>query len=195
MPKPWTRIPTDFKIQNIRKWSQNKRDQLVWALLVFVNNWKAAGRPEPKKIGCHLGSFEHYECIIGGILEVNAIDGFLDNLNEFYQLADEEGYILEEFVNAWNKRYGQKEVFCNDLLSLVEDYGIGLPVGDGSMRSKLTRLGKILEHAIDRHIGSFIIRKKPGKISGKNVYVLESSIRLIGDKGDNQVDIFGDVKK
>jgi hypothetical protein len=161
----------------------------------LVNNWKAAGMPEPKNINSHLGMFEDYERVIGGILEVNEIEGFLDNLKEFYQLADEEGYILEDFVVVWDDKYGDREVFCMDLLSLVKGNGLLLPIGDGSDHSQLTRLGKFLENAVDRHVGRFVIRKKPGKISGKNAYFLESSICVVKDNGDNQLAPFSDVKK
>jgi hypothetical protein len=194
-PKPWTRKPSDFKIPDILKWCKSNRGRLIWALMVLVNNWKAAGMPEPKNINSHLGMFEDYERVIGGILEVNEIEGFLDNLKEFYQLADEEGYILEDFVVVWDDKYGDREVFCMDLLSLVKGNGLLLPIGDGSDHSQLTRLGKFLENAVDRHVGRFVIRKKPGKISGKNAYFLESSICVVKDNGDNQLAPFSDVKK
>jgi hypothetical protein len=58
--------------------------------------WIAAGCPEPKGIKLP-GGFEEYGRVIGGILEVAGIKGFLGNTDEFYESSDATEGIFKEF--------------------------------------------------------------------------------------------------
>ena len=79
---------SDFRHPDLAGWVRHEHGRLVWALLTLVQAWIAAGRP---KGGVTLGSFESWARIIGGILEVAEIPGFLQNRAEVYEQSDAEG--------------------------------------------------------------------------------------------------------
>jgi hypothetical protein len=151
--RPWLR--DDFRHKDLRTWMKAHRSELVWAALTLIQAWVAAGRPQGTKV---LGMFENWSRVIGGILDVAGIPGFLGNLDDFYERSDGEGEAHRAFVMAWRERYQAREVGVADLWSIVnpEDGDpLDLALGDGSERSQKTRLGKLLVHLRDRQIGPF----------------------------------------
>ena len=126
------------------------------AILTLVQAWVAAGRPR----GQRLGSFEQWAEVIGGILQVVGVEGFLDNLEEYYAAADQEGQDWREFSAAWWEHWqaaprtvGQLTEFCAalELMSMAR--------GEGSPRSQQTRLGNALAQARDRVFGRLQLRR------------------------------------
>ena len=73
--------------------------------MTLVQAWIAAGQPLHTVL---LGSFEAWSAIVGGVLGVAEIPGFLGNLNELYETADADGQMWREFTAAW------WEAFHND---------------------------------------------------------------------------------
>jgi putative DNA primase/helicase len=84
--RPWLR--EDFRHRNLREWVRTHRSSLVWAALTLVRAWLATGQPEPELRP--LGSYEAWSRVMGGILQVAGVEGFLANLNEFYDPANTE---------------------------------------------------------------------------------------------------------
>jgi hypothetical protein len=76
--RPWLR--KGFRIPNLRLWVKDNRSRLVWAALVMIRAWLAAGRPRSPKT---LGMFEDWAATMGGILDTVGIPGFLANLDDF----------------------------------------------------------------------------------------------------------------
>ncbi len=132
--RPWER--DGFRIPDLRIWIAQHRGELVGAALTLVRAWVCAGRP-----GCDvsLGSYEAWAAVIGGILAVAGVDGFLANLSEFYDQADVEGRNDRAFVEAWWDKHGDKPMGVADLYPLAVDV---LELGDGGERSQRTRLGR-----------------------------------------------------
>ena len=97
---PWLR--GGFKHPLIAEWAQENRSALVHAALILVQAWVAAGKPLHAK---RLGSFEKWSGVMGGVLEVAGIPGFLGNLNELYEAADSDGQMWREFTGAWWEAY------------------------------------------------------------------------------------------
>src|SRR5262249_52208889 len=81
--RPWLR--EGFRHADIRGWAVSNRSRLVWAALTLVQAWIAAGRPEGSRT---LGMFERWAKVMGGILGVVGIPGFLGNLADFYEKSD-----------------------------------------------------------------------------------------------------------
>ena len=81
--RPWLR--SGFRHQDIRQWAKVHRGELVWASLTIIRAWIAAGRPEGTST---LGMFEQWSKVMGGILQVAGIPGFLGNSVEFYDSSD-----------------------------------------------------------------------------------------------------------
>ncbi len=147
--RAWRR--SGFKHDPIISWTRASRDELVRAALVLVQAWLAAGRPFSRE---RLGSFEHWAAVMGGILQVSGVGGFLDNLDDLYTNADVEGEAWREFTLAWWEAQGATPTHVSDLTDLCEKQDLMLAArGDGSARSQQSRLGRALQSARDRVFG------------------------------------------
>ena len=155
--RPWLR--GGFRHDPLLKWVGEHRGELMQAILTLIQAWVAAGQPRGQK---RLGSFEQWAEVIGGILQVAGIKGFLDNLEEYYAAADQEGQDWREFTEAWWERWqaapctvGQLTEFCASLELM------NMARGEGSPRSQQTRLGNALAQARDRVFGRLQLRRVP----------------------------------
>lgn len=153
--RPWLR--GGFRHDPLLKWVGQQRGELMRAILTLIQAWVVAGQPRGQK---RLGSFEQWAEVIGGILQVAGVEGFLDNLEEYYAAADQEGQDWREFTAAWWERWqaapctvGQLTEFCvsQELMSMAR--------GEGSPRSQQTRLGNALAQARDRVFGGLQLRR------------------------------------
>lgn len=146
--RPWLR--KQFRHSDLRAWALRHRGELIWAALVLVQAWLDAGRPDGTPV---LGMFEQWSRVLGGILDVAAVPGFLGNLSTFYEESDAEGMSARLFIKTWWQQFGEREVGVAELWPLVSpEKGdpIDLDLGDGSDRSQKTRLGKRLADLRDR---------------------------------------------
>jgi len=159
MDRPWLRKKTKFRHPDLREWVANHRADLVWAALTLGRAWLVAGRRKPQDTPT-LGMFESWAEVMGGILEVAGIGGFLGNLDELYEESDTEGAEWRTFVAAWWERHRDQELGVSDLWPLVApDDGdpLDLGLGDGTERSQKTRLGKLLVKMRDRQFDNMRI--------------------------------------
>jgi putative DNA primase/helicase len=143
--QPWLR--EGFRHPNLLAWVWQNRAGLVAACLTLGRAWIAAGRPRHQKT---IGSFEGWAEVMGGILEVAGVPGFLGNLKEMYERADAEGGVWRSFVALWWQRFGTAEVGSSDLYELATASEPPLPLGDAGERSQRTRMGKALGRMRDR---------------------------------------------
>ncbi len=142
--RPWLR--SAFRHVNLREWANKNRGLLVWAALTMIRAWIAAGRPPGNTT---LGMFEQWSEVIGGVLNVVGVAGFLSNLSEFYDESDTEGAAWCSFLAAWWEQHGDGETTVRDLWSLAHD-DEAQPLGDGSEQSQRVKLGKMIAEKRDR---------------------------------------------
>jgi len=144
--RPWKR--TGFKHPDLAAWAKENRAELVRAMLTLISAWMAAGKPSHS---VRLGSFETWSVMIGGILDVAGIPGFLTSLDQLYEAADVEGQMWREFTSAWWEAFRDQPKKVSDLNDLCEAQELMLRArGDGSARSQQTRLGSALSSQRDR---------------------------------------------
>ncbi len=166
--RPWQR--TGFKHPNLKEWALAQRPDLIWALFVLVRAWIAAGRPPGPR---SLGSFESYAAVIGGILEVAEIPGFLGDIEQLYEQADAEGREWRAFVTVWWAAQGDVWVTAGDLHRLAIDKDLlGRVLGEKGERSQKIRLGIALQSVRDRQFGTFRIVSAPDANAGASRYRL-----------------------
>ncbi len=152
---PWLR--GGFKHPLITEWAQENRSSLVHAALTLIQAWIAAGRPLHER---RLGSFEKWSEVMGGVLEVAGIPGFLGNLNELYEAADSDGQLWREFTGAWWETYRTEPKKVTELNQFCEERDLMFGVrGDGSARSQQTRLGKALTTKRDRVFNGLTVKR------------------------------------
>ena len=73
--QPWLR--TGFRHPDLPAWVRQSRPRLVAACLTLGRAWIVAGMPRHQRT---IGSFERWAEVIGGILDVAGVAGFLGNL-------------------------------------------------------------------------------------------------------------------
>jgi hypothetical protein len=172
--RPWLR--KEFRHPNLRDWANNNRSHLVWAALILIQNWIAAGHPNAKS-SSPLGMFESWSQVMGGILECAGISGFLANLSDFYEKADAEGDMFRQFVRSWWQRHGGAEVAVSELWGLVSSGDFALQIGDGNEKSQRTRLGILLSRSRDRQFDRLRITEGGGRQGAKTWKLIESDRR------------------
>lgn len=88
-------------------WMDKKRDALAWAVGTLVRAWAAAGRPgfSDKVVLEKMASFKSWINVVGGILEVAGVDGFLANVAEL-QYDDEATMERADMLEALEKLFG-----------------------------------------------------------------------------------------
>ncbi len=143
--RPWQRA--DFRHPDLMTWVRANRARLVAACLTICQGWIAAGRPRGTRT---IGSYENWAQILGGVLELAGVDGFLGNIEELMEASDAEGAVWRGFVSAWWDRFGTAEVGTNDLYETALGCEPPLPLGSGNDRSQRIRLGKALGRLRDR---------------------------------------------
>jgi hypothetical protein len=117
-----------------------------------VRTWFAAGRPPGRQ---PFGGFEDWATIIGGILDVADIPGFLGNLDQARSRGDIESTAIRSFVETWAGAFGDREVRVGALLA----HAYGLDLGTGNNQSRAIRFGKLLSTRRDQVFGGWVIRR------------------------------------
>lgn len=154
--RPWQ--GRSFKHERLLAWARERRSDLVAAILTLVSAWIATDTPPGTQT---LGSFESWSETIGGILATAGVDGYLEDLEELYELADAEGQEWRAFVGAWGERFGQQSLAAGALVEFAVQQGfLTSVIGDKSPRSQSTRLGKALLANRDRQFGEWRIECK-----------------------------------
>ncbi len=150
--RPWLR--DGFKHPDLREWARENRHRVVWSALTLARAWIARGKPSSGNVT--LGMFEHWSRVMGGILEVGRVEGFLANLAEFYDEADAESAAWRIFVERWWDFARDREVGVSELYRLVIDEKKGpldLDLPESNERSQKISLGKRLHEHRDRQFG------------------------------------------
>jgi putative DNA primase/helicase len=143
--RPWQR--TDFRHPDLMTWVRANRSRLVAACLTLCQAWIAEGKPRASRT---IGSYENWAHVLGGVLEVAGIPGFLGNLDEMMEASDSEGAAWRAFISGWWDRFGTAEVGTVDLFEIAQTLEPPLPLGTGNDQSQRVRLGKALPKMRDR---------------------------------------------
>ena len=147
---------TDFRHPKLRQWAEAHRLDLVRTSLILCQAWVAEGCPEGSDT---LGGFEAWVGVIGGILEVAGIRGFLEDREQLYLASDTETGAKRQFVQRWRTQFGGRSVGVGNLYPLVVSSRdpIDLDLRDGNERSQKIRLGKLLARARDTIVDGYQI--------------------------------------
>ena len=153
--RPWQR--EGFKHPDLTAWARETRGELVASVLAIARAWYAAGKPKAEGIP-RLGGFEAWSETIGGILAFAGVGGFLGNLEELYDKADDSSAEWEAFLEEWWRQLGEDSITGKALAKLITeekplrealpgDLSEALDKGEGSFTRKL---GK----ALSKHAGT-----------------------------------------
>ena len=108
---------------------------------------------------CTLGRFEAWARVLGGILDVAAIPGFLENPDRVHAYADRETAEWVAFCGAWAQSYDATPVTAKDLLAVAvrADLLLDLRAGRSALAAQ-QRLRHALQRRMDRVFGKWHIR-------------------------------------
>lgn len=151
LERPWLRRGFRHELPG---WARHQRGTLLAAVHTLVRAWLDAGRPYS---GAVLGSFEDWSAVVGGILEVAGINGFLGNVADVYRAADTESDTLARLVAAWWHTFGDRPVGIADLWPIASVAASGMDLGNGPEHSQRTRFGCYLRRRRDQVVGSWRI--------------------------------------
>lgn len=116
IPNPHLR--TDFRHPDLEQWVQQRRGELLHALLVLVTGWVSAGRPMPERESSD--SFARWRQTVAGILTHAGIAGGFDAPESVQQKAglDDEGW--GEFLLALREERGRLTFTVGDIVKHLE---------------------------------------------------------------------------
>ena len=147
VPDPSQR--TGFKHERIEYWAKTNRPMLYWAFVTLVRGWIARGKPKFRR--GHLGGFESWTRIVGGILDTAGVEGFLQNHKALKARSDGETNEWQEFVSAWWSQYTKTPVGISELFQLSEANDLlDQTRGSGSDRSQRVKMARALANQLER---------------------------------------------
>jgi putative DNA primase/helicase len=115
--RPDRRESEKFVHPNLLAWVVEHRADVVYHLLVLVMAWQSKDCSAPSHDIPEFGSFERWREVLGGILTVAGIPGFLANLEDARREADQESQAIRGFIEGWRAAFGTKPVFAADLVT------------------------------------------------------------------------------
>jgi len=151
MARPWTR--EGFRHPGLLGWAQEHRSELLAAVFTLARAWISAGRPEPDASTPRLGSFESWRHVVGGTLRVAGVKGFLANLAQLYDLADDDTPAWAAFLATWRRFFGESAVSVAQLLETEREgraIAEALPPELAAMLDKPASAAKRIGHALKR---------------------------------------------
>lgn len=163
---------TGFRHPDLLAWASACRAELASACISLVRAWIDAGRPEGRAT---LGSYEAWARVLGGILDVAGVPGFLGGRERLYAEADRETTEWRALCEAWWETYGDHPVTAKDVFAVAKERGLLLDLWGG--RKDLAaqqRLGRALASMRDRVYGPYRIRSAGRDAATRNqAYRLE----------------------
>lgn len=161
-----------FRHENVKLWATKNRGGLIWAALVLIQRWIAKGKPR-KRVSKVLGMFEAWSEIMGNILALSGITGFLDNLTDFYDEAIQEEHDSSPFVDAWYQVYGEQEVTAAQLVDLAHKHlELEKPIGGMTQRPTSKKVGWFLKKIKKRVYNGLEVVNMPKKAGRPEKYRL-----------------------
>lgn len=153
--QPWLR--KDFTHPNLISWAMKNRANLVWACLVLCRAWIVKDKPRGITT---VGSFEEWAEVMGGILAVAEVPGFLENRSKLFEQANDDIHTWRAFVLHWWGKYKEETVTSADLFTLASEKGLLTGILDCKTEAgNKNKLGRELNKKKDVYISDNRITK------------------------------------
>lgn len=155
MERPETRA--GFRHPNLLRWAHEHRGELIAAALTLARAWYVRKQRKTVLDVPSLGSFESWAEVMGGILKVAGIDGFLTNLEDVRAAAGGERTSQVEAFAVWYRLHRDEEVTLSQLdPAVLEAFGI-IPFAD-NLPKQLRSLGMKFSHLRDSRFGPYTLK-------------------------------------
>lgn len=127
-------------------WAVANRHRLIGAVVLLVRAWLEKDRPGPAEGVPPLGSFEAWRDVLGGVLNVAGIEGFLSNVAGT-ETTMSERELRAVFLNIAMNHFGSQPFTVAD----VDDLDVAetiVPDAERMTRAFSTRLGLWLKKSV-----------------------------------------------
>jgi hypothetical protein len=145
-----------FRHGDLMAWVRCNRAALLSACVSLAQAWIDAGMPSGSGT---LGRYERWVEVMGGILELAGIRGFLTNRENLYGNADADTREWTSLCKAWWEQHATRPITAKDLFEIAKDNGLAMDLWAGrSVLSGQQRIGHALRARRDRVFGVHRIR-------------------------------------
>jgi hypothetical protein len=172
-----------FRHPEILRWAKENRAALLECVLTLVRAWQAAGQPGT---GAHLGMFESWCKVVGGLLDVAGVEGLQHAIEQFQKEETDAEQAVAPFLEEWWQRHGAAEVGVKDLYEVAVAAGNLEAVlevhqsgsqrqrarGAETERSLHTRLGSALRRLTGQVYAGFQVKPTGVDRCGRQMYQL-----------------------
>jgi hypothetical protein len=122
LAQPWLRRRSEFEHPDLIKWVQERRGDIIAAMLTIARAWVVAGKPKAKDL-ITIGSYESFCEVLGSILGYIKVKDFLLNLQQMYTEMDVETPQWENFLEAWHELFGDSGVTVAEVVEKLDENG------------------------------------------------------------------------
>lgn len=146
-----------FRHPHLLRWVGTERRRLQHACLTLVQAWLAEGGP---RMGIPWRTFTPWTEVLGGILAVAFVPGFLANREALRDKADTETQGMKQFVELWRDAHASQVAGVAELFEIASEVdGVSERLGDKGDLSRKTRLGRLLQRMEGRVYGGCRIER------------------------------------
>lgn len=132
--------------KNIEAYLAAKRGDMIWACFVVARKWLQDGAPISN---VRLDGYVGWTEVIGGMVEhVLGYEYFLDNLDSFRKMQDQNSMTIDSILERWLERYGEEPQPARMSIEDYEDPALHQMLGlrnPGSSRQVMNALTRILD--------------------------------------------------
>ena len=112
-------LRTDFKHPRLLQYVGEHRGEILSAIFTLARAWFAAGQPAPAVRP--LGSYESWTQVVGGVLELAGIEGFLANDAERRAAAEDDTAEWLAFLTELRQVWREKAFTAGELAKHIEN--------------------------------------------------------------------------
>jgi hypothetical protein len=150
---------------DLGSWTRKHRAELMTAILTLVRAWFAQGQPRPAR-GVSFGSFEVWERIVGGIVEVAGLTGFLDNLKVWRSESDFDTQYWAGHLGWLRRTFGEEPFRTAEVkakaMAQPGDYLAPPKLDDPTEKAYGKFLGEAYSRLRGRRYGEFWVERDGG---------------------------------
>jgi putative DNA primase/helicase len=149
-------------------WAMERRAELIAAALTLLRAWVSDGMPGPGPEVPVMGSYERWRHVVGGVLGVAGVPGFLSNRAEVAERVEVEDDGWAEFLAAWQAQHGSAWLTVRELVEgiMLGHYGRHLQPDSLGLREDgdtAKQLGRALGNRARAYVAGFRIDREERK--------------------------------
>jgi len=193
---PMDRDVDSFRHPDLKGWTAEHRAELVAAGLTLIRAWFTAGSPQAPA-GRRFGSFETWGGMLGGVLEVAGVPGFLDNLSEWRSESDYESRYWTDHLQWLEAAFGAEPFTAAEVVARMRRVSdVEHPPGleDHTVTGYARALGKSYGKVKGRAYAGLRLELASASPKHANHWVVASATSEESGASTSHMDVSGSVR-